>query len=83
MEHDYITEYLKNSGAIENTCNDKDKSVFKMNVNKCLDRHCKRSNKPRLENGKCPKGKSKNKSKNKRKKSTNRKRIKRKSKNQS
>ncbi len=86
MENDYISEYLKNSGAIEPTCNDKDKSLYKMHVKKCLDNHCKRSNKSRLENGKCPKGvakKSKKKSKNRKKKSTNKKQIKKKSKNQS
>ncbi len=92
MNNDYICEYLKNSGAIESvstTCNDKDKSVYNVNVNKCLDKHCKRSNKPRNENGRCPmvkksiKKKSKNKSRNKSKTSSNRKRAKKKSKNQS
>lgn len=98
MNDDYISEYLKNSGAIDTTvassCNDKDKSVYRVNVNKCLDSHCKRTNKSRLENGKCPKGvkkksnnksskKSKNKSRNKSKSSANRKKTKKKSKNQS
>ncbi len=62
---DYISEYLNSSGVAGSECLDKDKSIYTVNVNKCLDKHCSRSNKPRLENGKCPKKRPKSKSKSK------------------